>query len=78
MYRYWTSQNVNVPELAARTGWDRQDIETIALHNGPNTVHTFPALAEIQDVLAPYFRKISIHVPAYSLGERCPLLVLNR
>jgi hypothetical protein len=77
VYRYWTSQNVDVADLAARTGWDRKDIDTIELHNGPNTVHTFPTLEEIQEVLAPCFRESSINVPAYSLGERCPLLVLK-
>lgn len=77
VYRYWISRNIDVNELAARTGWDRRDIETIELHNGPNTVHTFPTLAEIQELVAPCFRSVSAHVPRYCMGESCPLLVMR-
>jgi hypothetical protein len=77
VYRYWTSLHIDKDELAARTGWDRGDIETIEIHNGPNTVHTFPTLAEIQDLLAPCFGTVSVRVPAHGMGESCPLLVMR-
>jgi len=74
VYRFWTSQNVDVGELAARTGWDPQEIQTMELHKGPNIIHTFPTLEEIREVLAPCFRTISVRIPQYCLGERCPLV----
>ncbi len=75
VYRYWTSRKIDVQALAERTGWDRTDIDTIELHNGPNTVHTFPTLEEIKSVLTPFFSAVSVRVPDYPMGERCPLLV---
>lgn len=77
VYRYWTRCDVDRASLAAQTGWSRESIDTIELHRGPNTVHTFPTLAEFQAVLSKFFSEISVSTPSYFLGESCPTLVLR-
>jgi hypothetical protein len=77
VYRFWTNQRVDKESLSVHTGWDRREIETIELHNGPNTVHTFPTLQEMSSVLDGFFGEISTSVPSYPGGDRCPTLVLR-
>ncbi len=77
VYEFWAKHNVDRGSLIARTGWARGDVDSIELHRGPNTVHTFPTLAELRCLLSEYFQEISISIPSYPLGERCPTLVLQ-
>jgi hypothetical protein len=77
LYRFWRDRKVDRDVLASRQGWEKQAIETIELHNGPNTVHTFPTLNEVRSVLQDFFEEVSISIPAYELGERCPTLTLR-
>jgi hypothetical protein len=63
--------------LSLRTGWERREIETIELHNGPNTIHTFPTIDELRSVLEEYFGEIRKCVPTYPGGNLCPTLVLR-
>jgi len=77
VYRFWTSQRVDRESLSLRTGWDRREIETIELHNGPNTVHTFPTIQELQSVLGEFFGEMGKCVPSYPGGDLCPTLVLR-
>ena len=77
VYRFWMNHDVDRDDLSRRTGWARRDIETIELHNGPNTVHTFPTLQELRSVLAGSFGEICTSVPPYLGGELCPTLVLR-
>jgi SAM-dependent methyltransferase len=77
VYRFWTSQCVDKELLSLRTGWERREIETIELHNGPNTIHTFPTIDELRSVLEEYFGEIRKCVPTYPGGNLCPTLVLR-
>ena len=77
VYRYWIHLDLNKASLAARTGWSRESIDTIEMHAGPNTVHTFPTVVEFQLVLREFFREITVSTPSYSLGDVCPTLVLR-
>jgi hypothetical protein len=78
VYKLWTKHNQDNPGLCERAGWNRRDTETMNLYQGSNTVHTFPALAEIQRALADRFELLEISYPSYPLSERCPILVLKR
>jgi SAM-dependent methyltransferase len=77
VYWLWTGRNFDRKLLASRAGWDARSIDSIELYRNKNTVHTFPTLAEFRSVLRELFEEVSISVPTYNLGERCPTLVLR-
>jgi SAM-dependent methyltransferase len=77
VYRFWNNHRVDKESLSLCTGWEPSEIETIELHNGPNTVHTFPTLGELQSVLDEFFSEIDTSVPSYPGGDLCPTLVLR-
>jgi SAM-dependent methyltransferase len=76
-HRLWTNQNFDRTLLAFGPGWDARDIDTIELYRNKSTVHSFPTLAELRSVLADFFDEVSLLIPSYNLGERCPTLVLR-
>jgi hypothetical protein len=75
VYRYWTSRNLDVDDVARRAGWSVPQIRSIELYSGTNTVLSFPTLREFRAVLSCYFHEISLTIPSYALGERCPTLI---
>jgi len=77
VYRLWTTRRMKDEVLAARPDWEGRDIDTIELYTGPNTPHTFPSLQELRSVLHEFFDEVSALTPSYSLGDRCPTLVLR-
>jgi SAM-dependent methyltransferase len=77
VHQFWASLKLEEEALAARTGWERPAIRTIESYRGTNTVHTFPNLAELRATLLECFDEVSLTTPSYSMGERCPTLVLK-
>ncbi len=73
VYRFWASRSVDV----SRTGWPAREVETIELYKDKDTVHTFPTMTEFREVFSECFEEVSVLTPSYSLGERCPTLVLR-
>jgi hypothetical protein len=57
-------------------GWDPATVATIECYRDSDTLYSFPTLAELRSVLAECFDEIAVNVPRYTLGERCPTLVL--
>lgn len=70
----WNAAGIDPVHLAARTGWPEETIRTIDLYCGQQAHLYFSTLAEAQAVLAECFRDLSIHIPYYELGERCPII----
>ncbi len=77
VYRFWAGRKTAEPLLIARTGWLKNEIDTMELYRNADTVHTFPTLAESRAILSECFDEISISFPSYYDGERCPRLVLS-
>ncbi|MFN4259681.1 MAG: hypothetical protein ACK4RK_10305 [Gemmataceae bacterium] len=75
IWQTWHDAAIDATELAARTGWSLDSIHTIAHYQGKEAFLTFPTLAEFQTVLAEQFAALSLHIPSYELGERCPIVV---
>ena len=77
VYQFWEGLKPDAAALAERAGWGSQDVGTIEFYRGTRTVHTFPTLLELRAVLRECFEEVSLTVPTYPLGERCPTLVLK-
>jgi SAM-dependent methyltransferase len=76
------SVNRHVPDrdaLAAATGWERADIDTIDAYENSPEIFSFPTMAQIRAVIPRAFQDVRV-LPsgAYPLAERCPLLVMVR
>src|ERR1039458_51759 len=76
-YEFWASSAVDEARLAARPGWEQAAIEMIRLYRGTDTVHTFPTRAELRAVLDESFDEVSVSIPSYCLGERCPTILFR-
>jgi hypothetical protein len=77
VYRKWAKSNIDQQRLMSRTGWEKCAIETIEVYRDQEMIYTFPTLAELRAVLLEFFDEVSVSMPAYHLGERCPRLVLT-
>jgi SAM-dependent methyltransferase len=67
----------SVAQLAERTGWPLESIETIDAYRESDARYTYPSLAELSEAVAPYFTERQRHLPRYELGERCPILAYS-
>jgi hypothetical protein len=76
VYRFWAGRKAAESLLISRTGWRKNEIDTMELYRDAVTVHTFPTLAESRAVLSEFFDETSVSFPSYYDGERCPRLVL--
>lgn len=76
-YRSWMSRGLNPRELPQGSGWKKSAIETIEFYRETDTVYAFPTFAELRSVVRPYFEEVATLIPAYELGDRCPILVLK-
>lgn len=57
--------------------WPAAEVATLDNYlDQPGRLH-FPSLRELRAALEGLFRVLEIHQPAYELGERCPILVLE-
>jgi SAM-dependent methyltransferase len=71
----WETFNAAVSDrdaLAADLGWPRAAIDTIDVYRGVDTRYFFPTLVEIRELTEPLFQELSVDVPGYELGDRCP------
>lgn len=64
--------------LAAASGWDPQDIETIDAYENSSDVYSFPTLAQLRAAVPASFGDIrAVAAGHYALAERCPLIVMS-
>jgi hypothetical protein len=78
VWEAWHEARLDVHDLAERTGWHVEEIQTIDAYRGSPARYTFPTLEEARGYLSADFEEISCHFPDYELGERCPTLLLRR
>jgi hypothetical protein len=78
----WSALNEAWPDLeslALHTGWPIEEVRTIGVYRGVSTRYSFPTLREYRDAFeAAGFEVMSVAVPSYELGDRCPTLVADR
>jgi hypothetical protein len=64
--------------LARRTGWTRDEIETLDFYRGSADVLSFPTAAQIEAVIPAGFSNVRLlNSGAYDLSERCPLVTMD-
>jgi SAM-dependent methyltransferase len=65
--------------LAASSGWDPEDIETIDAYANSSDVYSFPTLSQLRTAVPSSFPDVQIvNAGTYALAERCPLVVMRR
>jgi SAM-dependent methyltransferase len=65
--------------LSARTGWPREEIDTIDNYAGSDATYGFATRRQILEIVPAEFANARfVEVGSYPLAERCPLLVLDR
>ena len=74
---FWAGRAIDEARLARRTGWEKAAIEMIRLYRGTDTVHTFPTRTELGMAFDEFFDEVSVFVPSYYLGERCPTILFR-
>jgi SAM-dependent methyltransferase len=74
----WQREAIDIPALAARTGWSQDSIRTIEAYRDSPTRYHFATLAEARAHLAAHFSETGCRQYDYELGERCPVLRLAR
>lgn len=66
-------------ELAAQTGWDRVEIDTIDLYRSSDATYCYPTRSELESVLPPCFRTHRYApVVNHPFGTEWPVVVLDR
>jgi len=66
-------------ELAQRTGWSRQEIDTIDVYEGSKVVYSFPNRSEVRDALPPGIRDLEFQACGdYDLAHCCPILTFRK
>ena len=65
-------------KLAAVTGWDRREIETIDVYRGSTATYAFPTMHQLVSVIPEAFRKPHfVPVPNHPMGRQWPILVMD-
>lgn len=64
--------------LSETTGWPAEAIATIDAYKGTQTRYTFPTMAALKAVCAPYFEVQEVLRGGYELAERCPTVRFAR
>jgi SAM-dependent methyltransferase len=67
--------------LAARGGWPAEEVRAIEAYRGSESRYHFVSVDEERALFCARpggFEAVSVRVPAYRLGERCPMLTLRR
>jgi SAM-dependent methyltransferase len=78
VYRLWSIQNFDLDEVVERTGWKKKEIDFLEFWRQNDAVYTFLTLEEMRSILEECFEEVEILTPSYTLGARCPTLVLRR
>jgi SAM-dependent methyltransferase len=71
----WQAAGIDASRLPAHAGWSADAVGTIDFYRGQNARLTLSTLAEHQALLSEWFDEVSIEMPDYELGERCPMVV---
>jgi SAM-dependent methyltransferase len=65
-------------KLAAVTGWDRSEIDTIDVYRGSNATYAFPTMDQLISVIPAGFRNPHfVPVPNHPMGLQWPILVMD-
>jgi SAM-dependent methyltransferase len=75
VWNAWQAAGIDRGELLERTGWRAEAVATIDLYQGQQGRFTYPTLEQYRRLLAPRFQELALEIPAYELGDRCPILV---
>lgn len=66
-------------ELTRRTGWQREDIDTIDVYKESPEIYNMPRSAQILSQIPSSFSNPKfVAAGSYELAERCPILVVER
>jgi SAM-dependent methyltransferase len=69
----------NRDRLAAATGWNRDDIDSIDFYKSSPEIYNFPTRQQALSIIPSDFSNARfIPVGTYELAERCPLLVMEK
>jgi hypothetical protein len=80
VHQIWSTWHDAVDDAAALSkslGWPLAEINTIQAYRDAPACYSFPPLSVLRQLLAQYFAELSIHLPSYELGERCPTLLMR-
>jgi len=64
-------------QLAATTGWNMSDIETIDFYRDSPARYCYPPLSRVRKTVSASLRETAVIYGHYELAERCPILVLE-
>jgi SAM-dependent methyltransferase len=78
VYQAWADARIGPADLARRTGWPIDAINTIELYRDKQAHLSFPTLPQLKATIDPHFQVIEYTVPQYELGDRSPILVLRK
>lgn len=78
VWKIWKDADIDKGSLVSMTGWQEEVINTIALYEGKNARLSFPTSGELAAVFSEGFKEVARAVPEYEMGERCPVLVLEK
>ena len=65
-------------QLSRQAAWPREDIDTIDAYRGAEACYTFPTLAELLQIIAPWFELAAVRHGTYELADCCPTIALHR
>jgi len=69
----WNDAGIETSGLP-QPGWSQRVVSTIEFYRGKQARFYFPALREFVDLLGERYTDIETRLPAYELGERCPVI----
>ena len=65
--------------LAAATGWERENIDTIDAYKDSSDIYSFPTREELLTVIPNAFVNVRfLSSGDYDLAERCPIVAMER
>ncbi len=76
----WRVWNERVPDrraLAARQGWQLDDLQRIERWQGEQARYAFPSVGDLQEVASGRLDVLEVDVPSYALGECFPRIALQ-
>ena len=77
VWKIW-KQKISKPEKIMRElDWPIEVLSTIEIYQNSPNVYTFPTLNEIRKLFSSQFIELSIYIPDYELGERCPTIIFK-
>ena len=64
--------------LAAITGWDRAEIDTVDIYRNSAANYAFPTMKQLLSVVPPSFSRLRlVPVPNHPLGDEWPVLAME-